>query len=634
MEGSPTLRRERRDRHQSLDEESTAQSDCTSSVQCEELPGESETWLRQLKLDPDFKPSLRTACTEQRWKSKNLQDLRVDIGSTCTRGSRRSFNQDRVAIQSAETALDTVVCGVFDGHGSLGENAAELAANLIPHAALSFLANFDGTDETPVLVRADTSVTASTTDDGEAEFESPLVSSGYCESNPATRQSVLPNEPRSVQVSGRDSTLRSSATGIKDDVPRPDVSGPSRALYMALAQAHEVMVRICDAQHAYNNKDNFDYGTTACVALLQGRTLTVATCGDSRAIMFRVPKAEFLFEKKPWDTAPSEAERARARQKLADLRAYVDDLTAELDRLNELELLLNVDEPTVEQTARIAELRGRRVALGKRSRVLYEDTITDGSTDWSVDHKNRRVGRTHGDTHAKDDTEQLSEEQPNDTATEMRCDAREEVIISGSLSLPLGLEHDPYRDKEERARIRALPSGRLVKTSNNELRVIPAQMSQKQARAASLSLNMTRALGHRVLGKCGVSWKPRLAKHDLTGAFGGKNTPSDKHKARVATPQKVTRTTQRRQFLLRELARANAKFDIFVVLASDGLWDVVSEKETIVVLANSADVSVASRKLTALADHLWRANTPRGDNIATIVVKLEATWLDGALKNE
>ena len=104
---------------------------------------------------------------------------------------------------------------------------------------------------------------------------------------------------------------------------------------------------------------------------------------------------------------------------------------------------------------------------------------------------------------------------------------------------------------------------------------------------------MSRALGHSVLSRCGVSTEPEFSTADLS-------------------------------------ALCDANDAVWIVAASDGVWDMMDNDEVTKTVAGCLSAGEAALKLTAAADAEWveRHGSRAGDNITAVVVRVHQTVAD------
>ncbi|XXQ30206.1 PPM-type phosphatase domain-containing protein [Plasmodiophora brassicae] len=135
------------------------------------------------------------------------------------------------------------------------------------------------------------------------------------------------------------------------------------------------------------------------------------------------------------------------------------------------------------------------------------------------------------------------------------------------------MEHNPETHEAEKVRLLQSPARTTVVAGST--RVYPRSMSLEDAVRNKLTLNMSRALGHRILVQHGVSPDPDV--HEIT------------------------------------LSRLR---NSCIVIASDGIWDVLEESDVAQILTKhmSHGVLTVAEALLAKSDRAW-SDCATGDNM-------------------
>jgi len=138
-------------------------------------------------------------------------------------------------------------------------------------------------------------------------------------------------------------------------------------------------------------------------------------------------------------------------------------------------------------------------------------------------------------------------------------------------------DHNPTEWPDERQRVMRA-GGSLVSVAN-ELRIFPGDLSHEEAKRQGLVVNLSRALGHSVLSQFGISPKPDIF-----------------------------------------FSKLDWLQETFVLVASDGLFHIMSNEEVCDIVAQEATASDACSALIKEADRRW-CQTPAGDNITVVLVR-------------
>jgi len=185
------------------------------------------------------------------------------------------------------------------------------------------------------------------------------------------------------------------------------------------------------------------------------------------------------------------------------------------------------------------------------------------------------------------DDEVLLEYSP-DSPARVQAPKSSSSFSSSSSSPPCCLlfetrDHNPTLDPQERERV-VRDGGQLVNTGV-EFRVFPGTMNLQQAREMKLTINMSRALGHIALSQSGVIGVPDIYEVHLEQEMPNR--------------------------------------DVFVVCASDGIWDVMDNDAVMELIASSSSLEQVADDLVQMADTLWsqRPNCS-GDNITVAIAKI------------
>ncbi|KAH0479177.1 MAG: uncharacterized protein KVP18_000212 [Porospora cf. gigantea A] len=191
----------------------------------------------------------------------------------------------------------------------------------------------------------------------------------------------------------------------------------------------------------------------------------------------------------------------------------------------------------------------------------------------------------------------------------------------------------------EAKRIEAEGSGKIVRGSFDELRLIPSRIPYPTARGLGLSINMSRSLGHCVLSNYALSPEPEFTVIDLlpllrlktedsrSGSRARRNRAdvtlsrlptnfaSVKTLSRVLNPnRKVEEPVAARNVAravpdrtapgpVEDVATTLEQNEVFLVLMSDGVSEVVNKNEIAKILRKDTPLVVA-QKLTKLAETL------------------------------
>jgi serine/threonine protein phosphatase PrpC len=193
---------------------------------------------------------------------------------------------------------------------------------------------------------------------------------------------------------------------------------------------------------------------------------------------------------------------------------------------------------------------------------------------------------------------------------------------------PLTSDHNPTLRIDERQRVER--EGGQCFWNFDEIRCCPAGMTSEQARAKTLSLNMSRALGHIVLSQHGISPTPEANCIGIT---------STEVASTVSTEREEIQTKRWKGESSQNLSQSTSHhtvLDRFIVAGSDGLWNVVNMDDIIGVLNESSNSHEIGEALLRLADKKWIDLNPRsaraskkgkqelsiGDNVSVSVLRL------------
>ncbi|KAI3783716.1 hypothetical protein L1987_42802 [Smallanthus sonchifolius] len=190
-----------------------------------------------------------------------------EVASLFTQQGKKGTNQDAMIVwENFGSRIDTVFCGVFDGHGPFGHLVAKRVRDSLP---LKLTANWE------VNIRGSNDVLREVSVNEEKGFSS--------EDSRALLDLEINKPPEKLQV-------------LKD----------------SFLKAFKVMDR---ELRMYANIDCFCSGTTAVTLIKQGQDLIIGNVGDSRAILCTKDRNNFLVavqltvDLKP--NLPAEAERIR-----------------------------------------------------------------------------------------------------------------------------------------------------------------------------------------------------------------------------------------------------------------------------------------------------------------------------------
>ncbi|OVA06279.1 Protein phosphatase 2C (PP2C)-like domain [Macleaya cordata] len=198
----------------------------------------------------------------------------TDLASLCTQQGKKGTNQDAMIVwENFCSRMDTVFCGVFDGHGPYGHMVAKRVRDSLP---LRLSANWE-----VGIGRKD----------------------GFRESDSA-RESMNSDETASLCIDDE--------PGDYLDVEEKEKLQQISALKESFLKAFRVMDK---ELRVHPNVDCFCSGTTAVTLVKQGQDLVIGNIGDSRAILGTRDQDDSLIavqlteDLKP--NLPREAERIR-----------------------------------------------------------------------------------------------------------------------------------------------------------------------------------------------------------------------------------------------------------------------------------------------------------------------------------
>eukprot|EP00742_Colponemidia_sp_Colp-10_P006332 GILJ01006786.1.p1 GENE.GILJ01006786.1~~GILJ01006786.1.p1 ORF type:complete len:544 (-),score=52.46 GILJ01006786.1:30-1661(-) len=167
---------------------------------------------------------------------------------------------------------------------------------------------------------------------------------------------------------------------------------------------------------------------------------------------------------------------------------------------------------------------------------------------------------------------------PTPSASAPAALSADRVQSSTSTFQRMSHEHTLSRDDE---RQRVCESGGAViqaTPSSSLLRCIPGNMTREQAKAQGLCLSMSRALGHYILAEHGVWHRPDIVR------------------------------------------RALQPIDNFLVIASDGVWDVMSNEEVVGMVSAARNPQEAAHTLVKECLARWHKMKNACDNVTALVV--------------
>jgi len=328
------------------------------------------------------------------------------------------------------------------------------------------------------------------------------------------------------------------------------------AIKQSIHTAHSFIQGVATAEAELVPKDesgmphSLDYGTTACFVIMTGDALYVANTGDSRAAVFfeglpsRCPLLRVASDGSNVSLVHTSESKSRDPQKVAPTSPS-----------------LRAEQPTV---AASPLRRSARRRTRVRSQVSGNPAIDDADSSSTISHQHTGLISPHKSIPAE----------------------YEIVGKSGATkkwsAIPLTEDHNPYFDAAEAARVRAHGGKLLVRKSQGECRVYPANMKLADARRLALTLNMSRAVGHTTLADAGIIPNPVVVRYCI---------------------------------------RPGSSFR--VVLASDGLWDAVNTSQAGEFVSSAENPRSSSVSLAREAERSWQAIF-FGDNITIASIFVEA----------
>lgn len=161
---------------------------------------------------------------------------------------------------------------------------------------------------------------------------------------------------------------------------------------------------------------------------------------------------------------------------------------------------------------------------------------------------------------------------------------RNQPEAQGWVCVPLSRDHSFSRE-DECARIKATSKGEIILGAGGLMRVVPGGGFPKiEIQKRSIALAMTRSLGHPVLSQYGVSPEPEFTQTEIR--------PGDR-----------------------------------IIMASDGLWDVMENEEVALVCSYRASANKCAQALLAAAREKYQKHKQRqgkADNTTIVCIYVEA----------
>lgn len=364
------------------------------------------------------------------------------------------------------------MCGIFDGHGSLGHMAAEICKSILPHKVFAFM-------QTGTVISA-------------------CIHQAFEETHALLVRLGTEEQKLCMKVSQRG---------------QPGLKGKGASVLTGGASVAAVKDRLY-----------VDYGTTGVLCVWHGQSLYVASTGDSGCVVLSsnsgaqgdtvvLPPPAALasllhrsarpLAKNPRANKPSSSKTNKGNggglisKPMSTLSLPRQTLQTSFDAKRATSPLKKCDS-------------NQSLCSSKASETIEisssdcEETVCEEGSGIEKDEEGGASSQQLG--HGDDESEPSSDDEAE--SVESRLEAVQVVKAKDWTVRHMTLQHNPSVSKAEERRLRA--AGAQLFDTGNELRVFPGNMTFSQARQHNLTLNMSRALGHAVLAKWGVIASPTI----------------------------------------------------------------------------------------------------------------------------
>jgi serine/threonine protein phosphatase PrpC len=347
------------------------------------------------------------------------------------------------------------------------------------------------------------------------------------------------------------------------------------ALASAFQEAHESLLTIAHHEASNTNMKNADYGTTGVFCVQHDGTLHVANAGDTRCLVMYVQRDDCrdgADETEAKLTTASDGESDDVQSSLPSFDSLPLPKTRVADASGKY-LFGAVDDDLCGSILRNVQRSTRRSSKhSKKYRLQSGPASSDHMVEAKVNTGSIRGKRRSRTRRAADVASSSSPSSPAPA-----------VHSPVACWYQVTRDHNPSHLADERQRIKA--NGGALLNTKTEIRVYPGDRTIAEARADRLTLNMTRALGHRILSQYGISPNPEVHQ--------------------IPIPPNA---------------------DIYVVVASDGVWDVMHNQDVIEILIERIDdLASACEHIMLESERRWVASKSYGDNITLAISKFAAT---------